>query len=36
MNGDYLGTRVFLTDDPINVLSASEHLTGKVKLELDL
>ena len=36
MNGDYLGTRVFLTDDPINVLSASEHVTGKVKLELDL
>ena len=36
MNGDYLGTRVFLTDDPINVLSDSEHVTGKVKLELDL
>ena len=36
MNGDYLGTRVFLTDDPINVLSASEHVTGKVKLELVL
>ena len=36
MNGDYLGTRVFLTDDPKNIFSASEHVTRKVKLELDL
>jgi hypothetical protein len=36
MAGDYLGTRVFIADKPINVFSASEYVTGKVMFELDL
>ena len=36
MDGDYLGTRVLITDDPISVLTSSEYVTGKVKFELDL
>ena len=36
MDGDYLGTRVFVTDAPISVLTSSEFVTGKVMFELDL
>ena len=36
MAGDYLGTRVFIADKPINVFPASKYVTGKVMFELDL
>ena len=36
MDGDYLGTRVLITDDPISVLTSSEYVTGEVEFALDL